>query len=91
MPAVALLLVGPPLPERSKEMTQTKRDTSVLQSRGLGVGLTTPSQKKLIVQKPCKGCRTDLERRPCKRNRNALDRVEWASIIREAKAKLKGP
>ena len=30
MPAVAWLLVGPPLPERSKMMTQTKRDTPVL-------------------------------------------------------------
>ena len=31
MPAVALLLVGPSLPERSKVMTQTKRDTSLLE------------------------------------------------------------
>jgi hypothetical protein len=29
MPAVALLLVGSPLPDRSKVMTQTKRDTLV--------------------------------------------------------------
>ena len=36
MPAVALLLVGPPLPDRLKVMTHTKRDTLVLQ---VGVGL----------------------------------------------------
>jgi hypothetical protein len=36
MPAVALLLVGPPLLDRSKVMTQTKRDTLVLH---VGVGL----------------------------------------------------
>jgi hypothetical protein len=76
MPAVALLLVGPPLPERSKVMTQTKTDTPVLQSRGLGVGQTS-SQKNLIVQKPCNGCRTDLERRPCKRNRNKDMLATW--------------
>jgi len=85
------------------------------------MGLTTPTWKNLIVQKPCKGCRTDLGRRPRERNKDkdrrgqprlrwindveddlrklsvkqwrtkAMDREEWASIIREAKAKLKGP
>jgi hypothetical protein len=73
------------------------------------MGLTNPSYENLIVQKPCKGCRTDLGRRPRKRNKDkdmeddlrklgaqrwrtkALDRKEWASIIMEAKAKLKGP
>jgi hypothetical protein len=50
---------------------QPRQKTSVLQdSWGLGVGLTTPSQKKLIVQKPCEGCRTDLGRRQRKRNRD---------------------
>jgi len=33
------------------------------------MGLTTPSWKNLIVQKPYKGCRTDLGRRPRKRNK----------------------
>ena len=40
------------------------------------MGLTTPSWKKLIVGKPCKGCRTDLGRRPRKRKNDkdmALD------------------
>jgi hypothetical protein len=32
-------------------MTQTKRDTLVLQVGGFGVGLTTPHSKKLIVTK----------------------------------------
>jgi hypothetical protein len=34
MPAVALLLAGSPLPDRSKVMTQTKRDTLFLQVEG---------------------------------------------------------
>ena len=34
MPAVAQLLVEPPLPNRSKKSTQTKRDTLVLQAGG---------------------------------------------------------
>jgi hypothetical protein len=41
------------MPDRSRVMTQTKRDTLVLQVGGLwfGVGLTTPHSKKLIVTK----------------------------------------
>jgi len=31
------------------------------------MGLTNPSWKNLIVQKPCKACRTDLGRQPRKR------------------------
>jgi hypothetical protein len=46
-----MLLVGPPIPDRSRVMTQTKRDTLVLQFGGFGVGLTTPRSKKLIVTK----------------------------------------
>jgi hypothetical protein len=38
------------MPDRSRVMTQTKRDTLVLQV-GFGVGLTTPHSKKLIVTK----------------------------------------
>jgi hypothetical protein len=37
--------------DRSRVMTQTKRDTLVLQVEGFGVGLTTPHSKKLIVTK----------------------------------------
>jgi hypothetical protein len=69
------------------------------------MGLTNPSWKNLIVQKPCKGCQTDLGRRPRKENKDkdkdklgvkrwrtkAFDREEWASIVRGAKGKLKGP
>jgi hypothetical protein len=36
--------------DRTRVMTQTKRKTLVLQV-GLGVGLTTPHSKKLIVTK----------------------------------------
>ena len=49
-----MLLIGRPMPDRSKLMTQTKRDTLVLQVGGFGVGLTTPlskKKKKLIVMK----------------------------------------
>ena len=49
-----MLLVGSPMPDRSKVMTQTKRDTLVLPSWGFGVGLTTPHSKKLIVMKVSK-------------------------------------
>jgi len=67
------------------------------------MGLTNPFWKNIIVQKPCNGYRTDLGRRPRKENKDkdklcvkrrrtkALDREEWTSIVREAKAKLKGP
>jgi hypothetical protein len=46
-----MLLVGPPIPDRSRVMTQTKRDTLVLQVGGFDVGLTTPRSEKLIVTK----------------------------------------
>jgi hypothetical protein len=46
-----MLLIGPPMPDRSRVMTQTKRDTLVLQFWGFDVGLTTPHSKKLIVTK----------------------------------------
>jgi hypothetical protein len=39
------------MPDMSKVMTQTKRDTLVLQVGGFGVGLTIPHSKKLIVTK----------------------------------------
>jgi hypothetical protein len=39
------------MPDRPKVITQTKRDTLVLQVGGFGVGLTTPHSKKLIVTK----------------------------------------
>jgi hypothetical protein len=46
-----MLLVEPPMPDRSRMMTQTKRDTLVLQVGRFGVGLTNPHSKKLIVTK----------------------------------------
>jgi hypothetical protein len=39
------------MPDRSRVMTQTKRDTLVLQVGSLAWGLTTPHSKKLIVTK----------------------------------------
>jgi hypothetical protein len=39
------------MPDRSRVITQTKRDTLVLQVRGFGVGVTTPHSKKLTVTK----------------------------------------
>jgi hypothetical protein len=40
------------MPDRSRVMTQTKRDTLLLQVGGLCVRLTTPPLKKDIVTKP---------------------------------------
>jgi hypothetical protein len=37
------------MPDRSKVMTRTKRDTLVLQVGGWGMGLTTPSHKIIII------------------------------------------
>ena len=51
MPAVAMLLVGPLLLDRSKVMTQTDRDTPVLQSRELGMQLATTHCKIYIVER----------------------------------------
>jgi hypothetical protein len=45
------VVVGLPMPDRSRVMTQTKMDTLVLQVGGFGVGLTTPHSKKLIITK----------------------------------------
>jgi hypothetical protein len=39
------------MPDRSRVMTQTKRDTLSPPGWGFGVGLTTPHSKKLIVTK----------------------------------------
>jgi hypothetical protein len=47
------------MPDRSRVMTQTKRDNLVLQVGGVGVGLTTPHSKKLIVTKVEKGKKLD--------------------------------
>jgi hypothetical protein len=43
------------MPDRSRVMTQTKRDTLVLQVGGFGVGLTTPHSKSLLLRKSNKG------------------------------------
>jgi hypothetical protein len=50
MLAAALLLVGSPMPETAKVMTQIKRGTLVLQVGGLGVGLTTPPRKMYMLR-----------------------------------------
>jgi len=47
----SLLLAGPPMPDGSKEMTQTKRDTLVFQVGGWAWSLLTHPVKKLIVTK----------------------------------------
>jgi hypothetical protein len=47
MPAVAQLLFGSPMPDRSKVVIQTKMSTLALQVGWLGVGLTASPRKKL--------------------------------------------
>ena len=46
-----MLLVWHHMPDRSKVMTQTKRDTLVLQAGGLGVRLTPSPHKNIVVEK----------------------------------------
>jgi hypothetical protein len=41
-----MLLVGPPMPDRSRVMTQTKKGYPGPPGWGFGVGLTTPHSKK---------------------------------------------
>ena len=72
-----MLLVGPPMPDRSRMMTQTKRDTLVLQVWGFGVGLTTPHSKKLIVTKVEQ--RNKLDRF----NDDGQKRIRYTEIWRE--------
>jgi hypothetical protein len=43
MLVIVVILVGPPTPDRSKVMTQTKRDTDVLQVGDWGMELTASS------------------------------------------------
>jgi hypothetical protein len=50
--------------DRSRVMTQTKRDTLVLQVGGFGVGLTTPHSKNVLLRKLNKGKRRILFDRP---------------------------
>jgi hypothetical protein len=45
-----MLLVGPPIPDSSRVMTQTK-GIPWSSRLGFGMGLTTPHSKKLIVTK----------------------------------------
>jgi hypothetical protein len=47
----SLLLVGSPLPDRSKVMAQTKRGTLVLHVGGWAAGLTTYPWKKCLLRK----------------------------------------
>jgi hypothetical protein len=51
MPAVALLLEAPPLPDRSKVMTQIKRDTLVLQVGGYAKGQLPIHVKNVFAKK----------------------------------------
>jgi hypothetical protein len=51
MPAVALLLVGPHLPDRSKVMTQTKRETLALQVAGYAKGQPSIHIKNVFAKK----------------------------------------
>ena len=60
--AVLLLLVESPMPERSKIMTQTKRNTLVLYVGGWSVRLTYHPFKKLTVEKPSNECQMDTEK-----------------------------
>jgi len=50
MMAVALLLVGSPMPGRSKMIVQIKRGNLILQVGRLGVGLTTPPRKIYLLR-----------------------------------------
>jgi hypothetical protein len=43
------------MPDRSRVMTQTKRDTLVLQVGGFGVGVTTAHINNLLLRKSSKG------------------------------------
>jgi hypothetical protein len=38
------------MPDRSKVVTQTKRDILVLHVAGLGMGLTTPPHKNVLLR-----------------------------------------
>jgi len=50
-----MLPVGPPMPDRSRVMTQTKMDTEVLQA-GVWRGVKNPhTVKNLLLQKLSKG------------------------------------
>jgi hypothetical protein len=46
-----MILVGLPMPDRSRVMIQTKKGYPGPPGWGFGVGLTTPHIKKLIVTK----------------------------------------
>jgi hypothetical protein len=56
MPAVFLLLVWAPMPDRSKVTTQTKRHNLIFQVAGWGIRLTSsPHKNNFIVKKPDNG------------------------------------
>jgi hypothetical protein len=54
VPAAALLLVGPPMPDRSKVMTQTKKNTPVLHVGSWSMTVTTspPCKKNSLLRSP---------------------------------------
>ena len=102
MPALALVVIAPPLPDKSQVMTQTKRDNFVLPVLDWSERLiTSPPYKNLIVQKPNNGRRMNyINKRPRKIYKDymrfkgwpkkAMDREEWATVIKKAKA-VRGP
>jgi hypothetical protein len=76
MPAVALLPEGSPKPDRSRVMTQTKRDTLVLQVGSWARGRLLLPVKHILVSNPL-------------RKREAIDRQVWRRYLKEAKARLR--
>jgi hypothetical protein len=50
-----MLPVGPPMPDRSRVMTQTKRGTLVLQAGSLAWGYQHHTVKNLLLRKLSKG------------------------------------
>jgi hypothetical protein len=52
MPAVALLPEGSPMPDRSRVMAQTKRDTLVLQVGAWATGRLLLPVKHILVSNP---------------------------------------
>ena len=94
MPAVAWLLVGPPLPERSKMMTQTKRDTPVLRDgvrRAAGdrtlEKFTLLRRLKIII--PADAKKDDQSAKSIMKVRNwrekCKDRRLWNKIVKQAR------
>jgi hypothetical protein len=73
---VAQLLVGPPMPDRSNLMTQTKRDIVFLQVGGWACGSQSDAIKKCYVEKLLKSWKrlrsTDCNTRRRRRRRRTV-------------------